>query len=107
MNLTIQVEKWRVYWNSVTDSHEVERQLRKLHWLEEFAFHSGTAISAEQYAALQQQLQAGEAKLCELGGGAAKTPASTEPQPVDSIRPDLPANSKAQRTDFAAERVQA
>jgi hypothetical protein len=73
VNLAIQVEKWRVYWNSVTDSHEVERQLRKLHWLEEFAFHSGAAISGEQYAALQQQIRAGEAKLSELSGGVQET----------------------------------
>lgn len=104
--LARQIEQWAKFWETVTDPAEVER-LKKLRWLEEFAFHSGPAISAEQYAALQQQIQVGEAKLSELCGDAAKTPVSARSQPVDSASPDLAENATAERTDFAAEEVPA
>jgi hypothetical protein len=75
-----QVERWHKYWRTVTSPDDVERQLGRLHWLEDFAFSAGAAIRSEQFRALQQQIEMGEAKLAELHGdfafpvAGAKTP---------------------------------
>jgi hypothetical protein len=65
--LARQVESWKKYWETA-DSGDVKRQLRKLRWLEEFAFHSGTAVSIVQYQALEMQIVAGEKMLAEMSG---------------------------------------
>jgi hypothetical protein len=66
--LARQVEGWKKYWETVPDSGDVDRQLRKLRWLEEFAFHSGTAVSMVQYQALEMQIVEGEKMLAEMSG---------------------------------------
>ena len=68
MNLMTQVETWRAYWHHASDPGDVERQLGRLRWLEDFAFHCGGAIHADEFRALQQQIEAGEKKLAELRG---------------------------------------
>jgi hypothetical protein len=68
MDLARQMEEWKKFWDRVSDPADIERQLRKLRWLEEFAFHCGTAISVDQYRALQCQIETGEKKLAELTG---------------------------------------
>lgn len=68
MDLARQMEEWKIFWEKVYDVAEVERQLRKLRWLEDFAFHCGSAISVEHYRALRIQIEAGEKKLAELSG---------------------------------------
>jgi hypothetical protein len=68
VNLATTVERWRRYWNTVTDPTEVEGQLRRLRWLEEFVFHCGPEIQTDDYRALRQQIEAGERKLAELQG---------------------------------------
>lgn len=78
MDLARQMEQWKKFWDGVSDPGDVERQLQKLRWLEEFAFHCGTAISVEQYRALQRQIDVGEKKLAELTGGPAGFPSQTE-----------------------------
>ena len=86
MNLGTQIEKWRAYWRRATDPADVERQLSKLRWLEEFVFHCGTEITAEEFRALQQQLEAGEKKLAELRGEfavAVPTPQAEQPGRVN------------------------
>jgi len=68
MDLARQMEQWKKFWDRVSDPADVEPQLRKLRWLEEFAFHCGTAISVERYRAVQIQIEAGEKQLAELRG---------------------------------------
>ena len=80
MNLLTQIEKWHAYWQSATDPTDVERQLRKLRWLETFAFHSGNAIQTIEFSALQQQIESGEKKLAELYGDFTATQAHVSAQ---------------------------
>jgi len=69
MDLARQMEEWKIFWERVPDPFEVERQLRKLRWLEGFAFHSkGNAVTPEMFRALTKQIETGEAKLRELRG---------------------------------------
>jgi hypothetical protein len=68
MNLMTEMERWRKYWRTVIDADDVERQLRRLRWLNDFAFHCGQAISPEYFQALQQQIETRERKLAELRG---------------------------------------
>jgi hypothetical protein len=77
MDLARQMEQWKKFWDGVSDSADVERQLQKLRWLEEFAFHCGTAIRVEQYRALERQIEAGERKLAELTGCFLAAPSQT------------------------------
>lgn len=83
MNLVTQVEKWRAYWQRATDVADVERQLRKLRWLEEFAFHCGQEITPDMFRALQQQIEAGERKLAELLGDVDAKPQPEQPDWVN------------------------
>lgn len=82
MNVTTQVEAWRTYWQRVTDPSEVERQIQRLRWLEEFAFHCGNAVGVDEFRGLQQQIETGEKKLAELRGGFAVV--ISQPQPETS-----------------------
>jgi len=75
MNLTTQVETWRTYWQRVTDAGDVDRQLARLRWLEEFTFHCGNVVHIDEFRALQQQIEMGERKLAELRGDFAIIPA--------------------------------
>jgi hypothetical protein len=68
MDIARQMQEWKNFWSRTTDPVAVEAQLRKLHWLEDFAFHCGSAIGVEQYRALQIQIETGEKKLAELHG---------------------------------------
>jgi hypothetical protein len=79
-----QVERWEKYWRAVIDPAEVERELRRLRWFEEFVFHCGAEISREHYEALQRQIEAGELKLTELGGDVSKTLIPERSQLVDT-----------------------
>ncbi len=88
--LARQVETWKKYWETVTDSGDVERQLQKLRWLEEFAFHCGPEISRQRYEALQRQIEAGEAKLLELRGDVLKILS-----PTRSINPSAEESASA------------
>ena len=81
--LARQVETWKKYWANATDWRDVEGQLRKLRWLEEFVFHCGPEISRDQYRALELQIEAGEEKLSELRGDVPKTPPPAHPQLPD------------------------
>ena len=83
MDLARQMEEWKIFWEKAYDAVEVERQLRKLRWLEDFAFHCGLAISVEQYRALQVQIEAGEKKLAELSSDPALIGA--QPQQPDWV----------------------
>ena len=80
MRLEAFCAQWEEYWRTTVDVSEVERQLRKLRMLEDFAFHCGTAIAFEQYRAVQIQVEAGEKKLAELRGDFFVIP--NAPQPV-------------------------
>lgn len=62
------MEKWQSYWRQATDPGEVERQLSRLVWLEDFAFQCGSEITPEHFRALQHQIQLGEDKLAKLRG---------------------------------------
>lgn len=64
--LARQVERWMLFWQNVAEVSDVERALARLRWLEDFAFHCGTAISIEQFRALEIQIAIGEKKLAEL-----------------------------------------
>jgi len=66
--LARQVETWKKYWETVTDSGDAERQLRRLRWLEEFAFHCGPEITPQHFLALEGQIERGERRLAELRG---------------------------------------
>lgn len=68
MDIARQMQEWKNFWDRTTDELAVEAQLRKLRWLEDFAFHCGSAIGVVQYRALQIQIGAGEKKLAELSG---------------------------------------
>ena len=82
MNLARQMEEWKIFWGKAYDVAEVEPQLCKLRWLEEFAFHSkGNAITPEMFQALQLQIEAGEKKVAKLRGDFAAT--STQPDWVN------------------------
>ena len=85
MDLASQMERWKKFWDHVSDPADVERQLRKLRWLEEFAFHCGTAISVDQYRAVQIQIEAGEKKLAELYGDSAVSLVSAQPEQPDYV----------------------
>ena len=79
MDLARQMEEWKIFWERVSDLAEVERQLRKLRWLEEFTFHSkGNAVTPEMFRALTKQIEAGGAKLRELRGESETVSASAE-----------------------------
>jgi len=99
--LADQVERWEKFWRTVTDAAEVDRQLWKLRWLEEFAFHCGPgAVDREQFAALTLQIENGEKKLAELSGiDVPKTSVLRRPQVVDSVRPELARNSVSETYD--------
>jgi hypothetical protein len=73
VNLFTENEKWRAYWQHVTDPADVERQLARLRWLDEYSFHCEGAIPADYFRALQQQIESGEKKLAELRGDDLKT----------------------------------
>lgn len=105
--LSKQVETWKKYWETVTDAQDTERQLQRLRWLEEFAFHCGTEISREQYEGLRQQMESGEAKLAELGGGVPKTPTPAPPQVFDSPRQELPKNGTPETHVFGGRETHA
>lgn len=68
MNLANQIARWDKFWRDVASVEDVEWQLKNLRWLEEFAFHAGTAVDIEHYRALELQIAAGEKKLAELRG---------------------------------------
>jgi hypothetical protein len=68
MNLTAQIDRWEAYWKRANDPAEVERQLARLRWLEEFAIASGEAIGQDQWRALKQEIAHGEQRLAELDG---------------------------------------
>jgi hypothetical protein len=68
MNLVTEIERWHKYWTTVKDADDAERQLCRLCWLDDFAFHCGGAITAEEFRTLQQQIEIGQRKLAELCG---------------------------------------
>jgi hypothetical protein len=68
MNLITQAERWHSYWQTVLDAADAERQLSRLRWLNDFAFCCGSAVHAEEFRALQQQIEAGEKTIAELNG---------------------------------------
>ena len=68
MNVATQIARWHRYWRTATSAQDVERQLKRLYWLQEFTFVAGPSIRAEQVAALHQQIELGEKKLAELNG---------------------------------------
>lgn len=69
MDLARQMEEWKIFWEKVYDGAEIDRQLRKLRWLEEFAFHcTGQAVTPEMFRALSKQIETAEAKLRALRG---------------------------------------
>ena len=85
MNLTTRVETWRTYWRGVTDSNDVERQLVRLRWLEDFAFHYGNVVRIDEFRALQQQIEMGERKLTELLGDFAVVGGHLQPEQPDWV----------------------
>jgi len=110
MNLRSQIEHWRQYWQTVRDAEDLERNLRTLRWLEDFAFHSkGNAINAEMFLALTEQIKTGEAKLREFRGETETGPELAGqkpcPEPVPALSDFAPipvtAYPETQSTDFA------
>jgi len=85
MDLARQMEQWKKFWDSVFHPADVERQLQKLRWLEEFAFHCGTAISVEQYRAVEIQIEAGEKKFAELRGDFFVIPSAPQTEQPDWV----------------------
>lgn len=65
LNLTTQVERWHRYWQTAVAAADVERQLTRLYWLQEFAFADGPAIRPEQIRILHEQIEIGEERLAE------------------------------------------
>ena len=87
MDLARQTEEWKIFWEKVYDAAEVERQLRKLRWLEEFAFHcKRDAVTPEMFRALSKQIERGEEKLRELRG---------EIHAADEALPTTPSDGEA------------
>jgi hypothetical protein len=82
MNLITQMERWHRDWRTLTDAADAERQLRRLRWLEDFAFRSGPEIRVEEFRALQQLIEMGEKKLAELSADGGAKP------PVDNAVPE-------------------
>jgi hypothetical protein len=68
VNLATQVERWKRFWRTSTDPAEVERQLERLRWLEDFAFRCGPEITRQDFQALEGQIENGERRLSELNG---------------------------------------
>ena len=105
--LARQVESWKKYWDTVTDSGDVDRQLHRLRWVEEFAFHCGTEISRDQYQALEQEIEAGEAKFSELRGDVPKTPSPAHPQVPESSHSKFAENCVRETLVFGTPEVSA
>lgn len=93
MNLALEIDRWNDYWRPASDPTDVERRLRRLHWLSDFAFSAGGAITAEEFSTVQHQIELGERKLTELIGqpfeqGVPKTLRIDGPQFIETARPE-------------------
>jgi len=85
VDLARQTEEWKQFWDTVFDSLEVERQLKRLRWLEDFAFRCGAEIDSQRYQALQKQIDAGKRKLKDLLGPELRP--ETNPHPPVEAQP--------------------
>jgi hypothetical protein len=56
MNLTAQIDRWEAFWEKTSDTAEIERQLVRLRWLEDFAFACRESLEPDCYRAVKQEI---------------------------------------------------